>query len=239
MLSGIFARGLRQTRHGPLRLRFVLAMTVVFFVVRAQSAEPAATEGVGGSSTNLLLEGPGPNSIWENGIGDGFRRGLQSFTAGAAGAYGLKAFGSYESHDLGLVSVEYGRMLGPVLGRHYGLRGNFEARIELFGGAQLSPGRDWLVGLTPHLRYNFATGTRWVPFLDIGAGVSATSIGPPDLSGTFEFNLQACAGVNRFLRDDLALTLEARYLHMSCAGLSSPNSGLNAVVGMLGLTWFF
>ncbi|MGH7969585.1 MAG: acyloxyacyl hydrolase [Limisphaerales bacterium] len=79
----------------------------------------------------------------------------------------------------------------------------------------------------------------WVPFFDAGAGVSATSIGPPDLSGTFEFNLQAGLGVHRFLQDNLALTLEGHYLHMSCAGLSSPNAGLNAVVGMLGITWFF
>jgi hypothetical protein len=177
--------------------------------------------------------------LWDSEPGDGFRPGVQSFTFGVAGAYGLKSFGSHQSHDLGLASLEYGRMIGPVLGKHYGLRGNFEARIELFGGAQLSPERDWLAGLTPHLRYNFATGTRWVPFFDLGAGVSGTGIGPPDLSGTFEFNLQAAVGVHRFLRDNLALTLEGRYLHLSCAGLSNPNAGLNAVLAMVGVTWFF
>jgi hypothetical protein len=28
-------------------------------------------------------------------------------------------------------------------------------------------------------------------------------------------------------------------LHLSCAGMNRPNLGLNAVAGMLGLTWFF
>lgn len=69
--------------------------------------------------------------------------------------------------------------------------------------------------------------------------MTATSIGPPDLSNIFEFNLQAGIGMHYFLGDNLAMTLEGRFLHMSCAGLSSPNAGLNAVVGLLGITCFF
>ncbi|HWY77307.1 MAG TPA: acyloxyacyl hydrolase, partial [Verrucomicrobiae bacterium] len=114
-----------------------------------------------------------------------------------------------------------------------------EFRLELFTGAQFSPSREWFVGLTPHLRYNFATDTRWIPFVDGGAGVTATSIGPPDLSGTFEFNLQAGTGIEWFLKDNVALTLEARYVHWSCAGISNPNLGLNGVTGMIGVSFFF
>ena len=95
------------------------------------------------------------------------------------------------------------------------------------------------MGLTSHLRNNFATGTRWIPFVDGGAGVTATSIGPPDLSGTFEFNLQAGTGIQWLIRDNVALTLEARYIHLSCAGISNPNLGLNGVIGMFGVTFFF
>ena len=103
----------------------------------------------------------------------------------------------------------------------------------VFGGAQFSPSTDWLLGLTPHLRYNLATGTRRIPFIDGGAGVTATGIGPPDLSGTFEFNIQGNLGVNWFLRDDLALTFQAGYLHMSCAGIHYPIRGLNCATGMV------
>ena len=106
-------------------------------------------------------------------------------------------------------------------------------------GLPPSPSPEWLVGLTPHLRYNFATGTPWIPFCDIGAGVSGTGIGPPDLSGTFEFNLQGGVGVHWFFKDNAAWTVEARYLHMSCAGISKPNTGLNGVTGLMGLTYFF
>ena len=178
-------------------------------------------------------------SIWENGIGEGFRPEAQSISLSAGATYGFAAFGAREAHDLALVSLTYGHMLGHVLGEGHWYRGNLEFRLELFTGAQFSPRSEWLVGLTPHLRYNFATGTRWIPFLDGGAGVTATGIGPPDLSGTFEFNLQAGVGVQWFLKENVALNLEARYVHWSCAGLSTPNLGLNGVTGMLGLTFFF
>jgi hypothetical protein len=147
--------------------------------------------------------------------------------------------GGRECHDLALAGISYGYMLGAVQGVDHWYRGNWEFRGELFSGGQFSPEPEWLVGLTPHLRYNFATGTRWIPFFDAGAGVSATSIGPPDLSHTFEFNLQAATGVRWFINDNLALGIEARYLHMSCAGINTPNLGLNNVNGMVGITWFF
>jgi hypothetical protein len=130
-------------------------------------------------------------------------------------------------------------MLGHVKGEGHWYRGNFEGRLELFGGGQYSPSSEWVIGLTPHLRYNFATGTRWIPFLDGGAGVTATGIGHPDLGGTFEFNLQATAGVHWFVRDNLALTGDVRYMHMSCAGIDDPNHGVNNIAFMIGMTWFF
>jgi opacity protein-like surface antigen len=60
-----------------------------------------------------------------------------------------------------------------------------------------------------------------------------------DLSGTFEFNLQAGAGVQWVVKDNVALSQEARYVHWSCAGISNPNLGLNGVTGLLGVTFFF
>jgi hypothetical protein len=188
--------------------------------------------------TELTLPPSNPN-LWPNGVGNGFGAGVQSVSLGAGAGCGVKAFGGRDSHDLALSSLSCGYMWGPVRGEGHWYRGNWELRGEVISGAQFSPTAEWLVGLTPHLRYNFTTGTRWVPYFDAGAGVTATSIGPPDLSHTFEFNLQAAVGVRWFIRDNLALSIEARYLHMSCAGLSTPNLGLNNVNGMVGVSWFF
>lgn len=198
---------------------------------------PATTNSVAAPELS-----PPKSTIWQDGIGSGFLSSAQSVTLEAGVAPGMATFGSRQAHDLALVSTSYGHILGGVIGGDHWYRGNLEGRLEVFGGMQFHPYVDangWLIGLTPHLRYDFATGTRWIPFVDGGAGVTATGIGHPDLSGTFEFNLQPGLGVHWFLRDNLALTAEARYVHMSCAGISHPNLGLNNVIGMVGLTWFF
>jgi len=182
------------------------------------------------------------SKIWEDGVGNGFLSSAQNFTVEAGAAAGMATFGGRQAHDLALLSVSYGHMLGGVMGRDHWYRGNLEGRLELFGGMQYHPEVDtdgWLIGLTPHLRYNFATGTRWIPFLDMGAGATAMGIGRPDVSGTFEFNLQATAGVHYFLRENLALTGDVRYIHFSCAGTHQPNLGINNVAFMFGVSWFF
>jgi len=145
------------------------------------------------------LEAPA-SRIWEAGVGEGFKCGAQSLSLSAGATYGIADFGTTLHHDLALASITYGRMLGCVWTPNTCFRGNWEFRLELFGGAQFSPTTDWIVGLTPHLRYNFATGTRWVPFVDAGAGVTGTGIGEPDLNGKFQFMFReglACNGSSK------------------------------------------
>jgi len=184
---------------------------------------------------------PAKAAIWQDGIGNGFLASARNVTGETGIGLGIAAFGGQQAHDLALLSVSYGHMLGRVIGGDHWYRGNFEWRLELFGGMQYRPDINtdgWFIGLTPHLRYNFATGIRLIPFLDVGAGVTAMGIGAPDVSGTFEFNLRASTGARWFLRDDLALTAELRYMHFSCAGLHSPNLGINDVGLLCGLAWF-
>lgn len=201
-----------------------------------KSAESVSTET--GGDSRIVFETP-KASLWEEDVGQGFSSSARSFAVEAGAAKGIAVLGGSQRHDLALLSLSYGHMLGHTVGSDHFYKGNWELRLELFGGSQFAPTSDWVVGVTPHLRYNFATGTRLVPFVDGGAGVTATSISAPDLSNTFEFNLQATLGVHWFIRDDLALTLEVRYLHFSCAGISDPNRGVNGVAGLFGLTFFF
>jgi lipid A 3-O-deacylase len=222
-----------------MKLKRLHALAAVAACLRATflhaqtQSELGVTNGV--SKPEITTEAPG---IWQNGLGKGFRPGTQDITFALGANYGIAAFGSHEAHHLAIASLTYGYMLCPVLGEGHWYKGNPEFRLEAFTGAQFSPEVEWFVGLTPHLRYNFATGTRWIPFFDVGAGVTATGIGPPDLSGTFEFNLQAGGGVHYFLQENLAITLDAHFTHWSCGGIHKPNLGLNGVTGMLGMTFF-
>lgn len=219
----------------------ILGLFLSSVAVKAlNAAEPpsGAASDAFASATQLTLE-PAHSDLWQGGVGNGFQSTAQSLSIEAGASAGFAAFGGRLSHDLALVSISYGHMLGPVRGTGHWYRGNWELRGELFTGAEFSPGTTWGIGLTPHLRYDFAIGTRWVPFADIGAGVTATGERAPDLGGAFEFNLQATVGTHWFVRDNLAVTVEARYLHVSSAGLYTPNLGLNTVAGLVGVTWFF
>lgn len=191
------------------------------------------------SLSNSLPPDSVAQSIWQTQIGEGFRAGTQMMGISTGVTWGVLMLGGEQRHHLALSTISYGHMLGDLQAAGHWYRGNWEARVELIGGGQFEPETCWVIGLAPHLRYNFATGTRWVPFVDAGGGVTLTNIRKPDLGGTLEFNLQAGAGVNWFIKDNLAISFEGRYLHISCAGLHNPNNGVNSLGILLGASWFF
>ena len=207
---------------------------VLIWLNTAQAQSPMTTSAF---HTVVVLK-PSNLDIRQIGIGEGCKSGIQSIGFSTDTGYGFKIFGSQINHDLTLPGLSYGYTLGSVKGEGRWYRGNREFRDELFSGAQFYPRRDWLADLTPHLRYNFATGTRRIPHVDGGAEVTATSMGPPDLSPTFEFNLQAATGMSWLIEDDVTPRVETRYLRLSCAGMDSPNLGLNNVNGIPGISWF-
>ena len=224
--------------HG--RATSVLALTILAMLLT--EARDLAQELIARTESGVPvseMDHPGSQIFVAEGFRNGFRPGTQTLGFNLGAGAGVAAFGSEQAHDLAWAGIVYGVMLGGVTTQDHWYRGNFELRGEFLGGAEFSPDTEWLIALTPHLRYNFATRTRWVPFLDVGVGVSATGIGPPDLSHTFEFNLQAAVGTHYFLKENLAITADARYLHMSCAGISHPNQGLNTIMGTMGMTWLF
>ena len=152
-----------------------------------------------------------------------------------AGGFGVAAMGSRVAHDVATTTLHAGKL--PQT--EHPFFSHIEWGGELWGGGQFNPESAYLVGFTPILRYHFLPKGRFAPFVDGGAGVGATDIMHPDLSTTFEFNLQAGAGFHWCLRKDLALTFQARYLHISNAGLDTPNNGVNTFLFGAGLTRFF
>jgi opacity protein-like surface antigen len=178
-------------------------------------------------------------SPWKGAVGDGFRKGAFEVGGAIGTGLGMQVLQSAEAHDFALSKIHFGWMFTDVLGGDRWYRGNLELMGELFAGAQYRPDIDYLVGALPVLRYNLATRSRWVPFVDGGAGISATSIRGTDLSTTFEYNLQGGGGSHYFVSDNVAVTLQYRWLHLSNAGIKFPNLGLNTSTIYLGVSWFF
>jgi hypothetical protein len=89
-------------------------------------------------------------------------------------------------------------------------------------------------------RYNFVTGTRWVPFFEAGVGIIDVDLHVRrDLNSEFNFTILGGPGINYFLTDNLALVGQVGLHHISNGGRRSPNVGVNSVMGLLGVSYYF
>jgi len=136
-----------------------------------------------------------------------------------------------------------GVRLGKVLTGQHGagwLRGNFEYAVDAIPlyvvfqqntvyGASFSP---FL------LKWNFTGARKVAPYVELGEGVLFTADDVPRGTNPVNFASQAAVGVQVFTREKRALTLAARYAHISNAGLATPNPGINTLQFTLGYSWF-
>jgi lipid A 3-O-deacylase len=225
-----------DTRAKATAIFGLSAVVCVALATQCALAADISTNVLSLWSSDTKLELAPRNDLWPEGLGFGLRKGTQTAGFNLGAGFGMKVLGGSGSHDLVLDRLYYGRVLTDMVGGQSWLRGNLEGRVELLGGGQYYPKGAYVFGLTPLLRYDFATGSRWIPFVDAGAGMSLTDIGRPDLGTTFEFNLQGGGGLNYFVRENLALTLQYRFLHLSNSRIGSPDRGVNADVVSAGLT---
>ena len=137
--------------------------------------------------------------------------------------------------------------LGAMLSNPHGsgvLAGNFELLVEALGGAIFQGPGDALAGGDVIVRYNFVQpGARLVPYLEGGFGgiYSDISDSPSEtlLGSKVNFLEQATLGVRSRINQKWSLILQATYYHMSNAGLTSRNSGLDSFGGTAGLRYLF
>lgn len=141
--------------------------------------------------------------------------------------------------DYTLSEVQFGYMLSPVKGRSW-WRGNFEVAGEGFGSAIVEGPGSYIAGATVWLRYNFVPrASRWVPFVQAGAGLTGTDIDRGIVGQTFQFNLDIGIGARYLLSERWALAAEYRYQHISNADTGVHNLGINAHGPMLGISYLF
>jgi opacity protein-like surface antigen len=120
------------------------------------------------------------------------------------------------------------------------LRGNLEFAGEGFGGAIFNGEGSYVSGGTLWLRGNLVSEhSRFVPYIQAGAGLTATDVNRELTGQTFNFNLDLGAGVRYFVTRNCSVNLEFRYQHISNAKLSDKDLGVNACGPMLGISFFF
>jgi len=137
-----------------------------------------------------------------------------------------------------------GLRYGWILTRPHGpglLKGRFEYALDavpafvVFQPANTAYG----VGFNPlNLKWNFATRGRVVPYLELSGGTLFTSHDVPTGTDRVNFTSSAALGAH-FLGESRNWSVEVRYMHISNAGLSDPNPGINTVQVRLGIGKFY
>lgn len=142
--------------------------------------------------------------------------------------------------------IDAGVRLGKVLtGDHLGgfMRGNFEWAADLmpiYYIWQPAPAKNaYGEAFNPvNFKWNFTRSERTIPFLELGGGVLFTSQVVPNNTSHVNFITHGTFGFQFFNNERRALTTSIRYEHISNAGLTVPNPGINTVQFLIGVNWF-
>jgi lipid A 3-O-deacylase len=93
-------------------------------------------------------------------------------------------------------------------------------------------------GLNPvDFKWIFATRGHVAPYVELNGGTLFTTHEVP--AGTSTINFTSGAAFGLYFLGDHAWSLDVRYVHISNAGLTVPNPGVNTVQVRLGFGKFF
>jgi lipid A 3-O-deacylase len=159
---------------------------------------------------------------------------LQVWTGGGHGLNGSTA-------DSGVwnLGARYGWILTAPHGPGF-LRGEFEYAVDvvpLFMVVQRN-GNAYGFGLNPFaLKWNFTKPRKVVPYFELGGGTLFTNTDVPPGTSRVNFTSSGALGLH-FLQSKYNWSIELRFMHISNAGLSSPNPGINTLQLRLGFGRF-
>ena len=159
---------------------------------------------------------------------------IQIWTAGGHSVSGGR--GNTGIFDAGL---RYGWVLLDSHGPSF-LRGRFEYAIDAVPMYLIFQPRNtaYGIGVNPlNLKWNFDRRGRVVPYAELSGGLLFTTHDVPAGTSSTNFTPSAAFGFH-YLGDRFAWTLEGRYLHISDAGLSRLNPGVNTFEIRIGVGKF-
>ncbi len=153
------------------------------------------------------------------------------------GGYGVKGI----AKDTGAwnAGFRYGWVLTDAHGPGI-LRGRFEYAVDAVPIFWLwqPGGLAYGAGLNPFaFKWILDTKRKAVPYFELGGGVLLTNVQAPAGTSRANFTDSAAIGIH-FLGTRWTWTTEVRYMHISNAGISSSNPGINTMQVRLGLGTF-
>jgi hypothetical protein len=138
------------------------------------------------------------------------------------------------------VGLRYGWVItGPHLPGF--LRGRFEYAVDAVPAYLIfqPANRAYGVGFNPvGLKWNFERRGRLSPYFELSGGTLFSDHSVPTYTNTVNFTSAAALGTH-VLGPKYNWSVELRYLHISNAGLATPNPGLNTVQVRVGVGRFW
>jgi lipid A 3-O-deacylase len=179
--------------------------------------------------------------LWLSSVGLAQSRpedGGREFQVWTGGGYSVP--GGTSDTGVWNVGVRYGWILTQPHGPGF-LNGRFEYVVDavpvfmVFQRYNTAYGG----GFSPlGLKWDFAARGRIEPYLELNGGTLFTNHQVPTGTSAVNFTDAAALGMH-VLGESHAFSVEVRYMHISNAGLSSPNPGINTVQVRLGIGKFF
>ncbi len=159
---------------------------------------------------------------------------LQVWTGG-----GRRINGSQSGDEVWNAGFRYGLILTAPHGPGF-LRGRLEYAVDavpVFMVAQKT-NTAYGVGINPFaFKWALDMHSSVVPYLELGGGTLFTNTKVPEATSRINFTTSGAVGLH-FLRSKRNLSAEVRYMHISNAGLSTPNPGINTIQFRLGFGLF-
>jgi opacity protein-like surface antigen len=182
----------------------------------------------------------------------GSPHGAEAFDADAAfprGGYVLSLEGVYGEQfnpwhetitglDFFNVGVRIGFLPWGAVGSG-AFKGAFEIGFEPIYQRFVEPETAFFAGLGAVARYHFLPLGRFVPYVELGAAPGYTDLNVREQQTNFVFLLFGGVGASFFVADQTALYAGYRLQHISNAGTSTPNQGINSHTGVVGVSFFF
>jgi len=159
---------------------------------------------------------------------------LQVWTGG-----GRSVPGGTKDTSVWNAGVRYGWILTAPHGPGF-LNGRFEYAVDAVPAFVVFQPNNTAFGAGVNplgLKWIFSTRGSVAPYLELNGGTLFTNHEVPAGTSTVNFTSSAALGMH-FLHEH-TWTLEVRYMHISNAGLTKPNPGINTVQVRLGFGKFF
>ncbi|MBU1125797.1 MAG: acyloxyacyl hydrolase [Candidatus Omnitrophica bacterium] len=150
----------------------------------------------------------------------------------------LKAIGSHRFYPL---TVDFDFDLKPLARKiNFSPAALLEFQIETFLAPVSQPRRNIETGVSFFFKIGALPETaRLQPYLKLGVGMDYMTLHTREQSTQYNYTETGAVGAHYFFNQNVALTVEGRFRHLSNSGIKHPNQGINSRFAFLGIAYRF